>query len=172
MRGESKLVCSRHDLNVDLSEMCRNAGQVGYLVLNMKNAREARVGDTFHALDAIVDPLPGFEPCKSMVFAGLYPFDSSEFEKLSDAIERLTLNDASVFVHRETSHALGILHHTKSISFNPPSGQGFRLGFLGMLHLDVFRQRLRQEYQADVIVTAPSVPYRCLRLTRLDGDVD
>ncbi|MCK5632397.1 translation elongation factor 4 [bacterium] len=120
-------------------------GQVGYLIAGMKTVQEARVGDTiFHTKKAIV-PLPGFKPAKPMVFAGIYPIYSTDFELLRDAIEKLTLNDASVSVEKKTSVALGL---------------GFRCGFLGLLHMDVFRQRLEQEYGLDVIATAPSVLYK------------
>lgn len=104
-----------------------HAGQVGYIVCGMKSASEAHIGDTFHHLGQQVEALPGFQPAQSMVFAGIFPVDTSDFRKLDDNIKKLTLNDASVSVHKETSHALG---------------QGWRLGFLGTLHMDVFRQRL------------------------------
>lgn len=93
----------------------------------MKSASEAHIGDTFHHLGQTVEALPGFQPAQSMVFAGIFPVDTNDFRKLDDNIKKLTLNDASVSVHKETSHALG---------------QGWRLGFLGTLHMDVFRQRL------------------------------
>lgn len=93
----------------------------------MKSASEAHIGDTFHHLGQTVEILPGFQPAQSMVFAGIFPVDTNDFRKLDDNIKKLTLNDASVTVHKETSHALG---------------QGWRLGFLGTLHMDVFRQRL------------------------------
>ncbi|RKP09995.1 P-loop containing nucleoside triphosphate hydrolase protein [Thamnocephalis sphaerospora] len=121
------------------------AGQVGYVVCSMKNAKEAHIGDTFYRLKHPVEPLPGFEPAKSMVFAGIYPVDADDFAQLEESIVKLTLNDASVNVQKETSLALG---------------QGWRLGFLGTLHLDVFRQRLEQEYAASVIVTQPTVPFK------------
>ncbi|KAJ2842461.1 Translation factor guf1 mitochondrial, partial [Coemansia erecta] len=120
-------------------------GQVGYIVCNMKSVAEAHVGDTFHKDKVPVDPLPGFVPAKSMVFAGVFPLDAGEFDKLNESIQKLTLNDSSVGVHKETSAALG---------------QGWRLGFLGTLHMDVFRQRLEEEYDANILVTAPTVPYR------------
>ncbi len=121
------------------------AGQVGYLVAGMKTVKEARVGDTiFHTKKEVV-PFPGFKPSKPMVFAAIYPVDSSEFDLLKDAIEKLTLNDASVTVEKTTSVALGL---------------GFRCGFLGLLHMDVFKQRLEQEYNVTAIVTSPSVRYR------------
>lgn len=121
------------------------AGQVGYLVAGMKTVKEARIGDTLYHTKKIVNPFPGFKPAKPMVFAGVYPTDNSEFEQLRTAIEKLTLNDASVSVEKKTSAALGI---------------GFRCGFLGLLHMDVFRQRLEQEYNIAAIVTAPSVLYK------------
>lgn len=111
----------------------------------MKESGEAIIGDTFHRVGQTVDPLPGFELAKAMVFAGVYPVDSNDFPKLEESIKRLTLTDRSVTVQRESSSALG---------------QGCRLGFLGTLHMDVFRQRLEDEYDANVIITAPTVPYK------------
>ncbi|KAK4417686.1 Translation factor GUF1, mitochondrial [Sesamum alatum] len=119
-------------------------GQVGYVVSGMRSTKEARVGDTLYHTRSTVKPLPGFKPVKHMVFAGLYPADGSDFEALSHAIERLTCNDASVSVTKESSTALGL---------------GFRCGFLGLLHMDVFHQRLEQEHGAHVISTVPTVPY-------------
>jgi elongation factor 4 len=121
------------------------AGQVGYLITGMKTVREARVGDTLYHSRFPVKPFPGFKPAKPVVFAGIFPVDASEFEVLRDAIEKLTLNDASVTVEKKTSPALGL---------------GFRCGFLGLLHMDVFKQRLEQEYKVTVIATAPSVLYK------------
>ncbi|CAN6172459.1 unnamed protein product [Urochloa humidicola] len=119
-------------------------GQVGYVISGMRSTKEARIGDTLHQAKSIVEPLPGFRPAKHMVFSGLYPADGSDFEALSHAIEKLTCNDASVSVTKESSNALGM---------------GFRCGFLGLLHMDVFHQRLEQEYGAQVISTIPTVPY-------------
>jgi elongation factor 4 len=121
------------------------AGQVGYLISGMKTVQEARVGDTLYHTKRPITPLPGFKPAKPMVFAGIYPIDSSEFDSVREAIEKLTLNDASISVEKKTSAALGL---------------GFRCGFLGLLHMDVFKQRLEQEYNVDVIATAPSVLYK------------
>ena len=121
------------------------AGQVGYLVTGMKTVKEARVGDTLYHTKKVVESFPGFKPAKPMVFAGIYPVDSSEFEQLRTAIEKLTLNDASVTVEKKSSTALGL---------------GFRCGFLGLLHMEVFKQRLEQEYNITAIVTAPSVAYK------------
>ncbi|KAJ1645223.1 Translation factor guf1 mitochondrial [Coemansia erecta] len=120
-------------------------GQVGYIVCNMKSIAEAHVGDTFYKDRHPVEPLPGFVPAKSMVFAGVFPIDAGEFDSLNESIQKLTLNDSSVSVHKETSAALG---------------QGWRLGFLGTLHMDVFRQRLEEEYDANVLITSPTVPYQ------------
>ena len=137
-------------------------GQVGYVVSNIKNSREVRLGDTFYVVadkeqvkptPADIIALPGFKPARSMVYAGLFPIDADDFEPLQDAISKLTLNDASVAVGKEHSVALG---------------QGFRCGFLGVLHMEVFHQRLEQEFGANIISTAPTVPYV---VTYKDGTV-
>ncbi len=132
------------------------AGQVGYLITGMKGVKEARVGDTIYHAKKPVEPFPGFRPAKPMVFAGLYPVDSEDFESLQEAIEKLTLNDASVTFEKKTSTALGL---------------GFRCGFLGLLHMDVFKQRLEQEYGLSVIPTAPSVLYK-VKLKYGDDTID
>ena len=120
-------------------------GQVGYLITGMKSVKEARIGDTIYHTKKPVKAFPGFKPAKPMVFAGLYPVDSEDFESFQEAIEKLTLNDASVSFEKKSSTALGL---------------GFRCGFLGLLHMDVFRQRLEQEYGLSIIPTAPSVLYK------------
>ena len=120
-------------------------GQVGYLISGMKTVKEARVGDTFFHTGKPVEALPGFKPAKSMVFAGIYPVVNTEFELLRDSVEKLTLNDPSVHVEKESSVALGF---------------GFRCGFLGLLHMDVFKQRLEQEYNMTIITTSPTVLYK------------
>ncbi len=122
-------------------------GQVGFLIAGMKTVKEANIGDTVYHTKKPVPPLPGFKPAKSMVFAGIYPLDTSDFDAVRDAIEKLTLNDPSVHVEKESSMALGL---------------GFRCGFLGLLHMDVFKQRLEQEYDASIIVTSPTVLYKVL----------
>lgn len=127
-------------------------GQVGYLISGMKTVKEARVGDTFYHAKKPVKAFPGFKPAKPMVFAGIYPLDTTDFELVRDAIEKLTLNDPSVTVEKESSVALGL---------------GFRCGFLGLLHMDVFKQRLEQEYNASIIVTSPTVLYK-VQLTNGD----
>ncbi|KAF8334231.1 Guf1 protein [Cantharellus anzutake] len=120
-------------------------GQVGYIVCNMKELSEAHIGDTFHRQGEFVEPLEGFAPARAMVYAGIFPVDTKDFPKLEESIKRLALTDRSVTIQRESSTALG---------------QGCRLGFLGTLHMDVFRQRLEDEYDANVIITAPTVPYK------------
>ncbi|KAL9931553.1 hypothetical protein V8E36_009550 [Tilletia maclaganii] len=120
-------------------------GQVGMIVANMKNIEDAEIGDTFHLAGEQVEPLEAFESTTPMVFAGIFPIDTTEWPKLDDALRRLTLNDRSITLTRDSSAALG---------------QGARLGFLGTLHLSVFRQRLEDEFGQRIIVTAPSVPYR------------
>lgn len=121
------------------------AGQVGYVICGMKTVREARVGDTLYHTKKPVTPFAGFKPAKPMVFAGIFPVENEEFESLLDSIEKLTLNDSSVKVEKVNSAALGL---------------GFRCGFLGLLHMDVFKQRLEQEYGLSIIITAPSVLYK------------
>ncbi|XP_014208629.1 translation factor GUF1 homolog, mitochondrial [Copidosoma floridanum] len=122
------------------------AGQVGCLTCNMKSS-DAQIGDTIHLKNMRVEPLPGFKIAKSMVYAGVYPMDQSQYLSLKSAINRLTLNDNAVTVIDESSPALG---------------QGWRLGFLGLLHMEVFCQRLDQEYDAQSILTAPGVTYRAI----------
>ncbi|KAG8453632.1 hypothetical protein GDO86_000316 [Hymenochirus boettgeri] len=123
------------------------AGQVGYLIAGMKEVKEAQIGDTLCLQKQPVKALPGFKSAKPMVFAGMYPVDQSEYNNLKSALDKLTLNDSSVTVHRDSSAALGA---------------GWRLGFLGLLHLEVFNQRLEQEYNASVIMTSPTVPYKAV----------
>ncbi|KAF8440612.1 translation factor guf1, mitochondrial [Terfezia claveryi] len=125
------------------------AGQVGYVFFNpgMKVSKEAKVGDTFTSvgMEKVVTPLPGFEEPQPMVFVGAFPVDQSEFTHLDDSINQLVINDRSITLTKDSSHALG---------------QGWRLGFLGTLHCSVFQDRLRQEHGGSLIITAPSVPYR------------
>lgn len=121
-------------------------GQVGYVTLGMRKCSEARIGDTFCRLgDTKVTALPGFKESKPMVYAGVFPVDSDELANLQKAIDKYLLQDRSITVIRDSSEALG---------------SGFRCGFLGMLHMDIFRQRLIQEYGIEILLTAPSVPYR------------
>ncbi|MCL6595069.1 MAG: translation elongation factor 4 [Firmicutes bacterium] len=125
------------------------AGEVGYLTAGIKSVREARVGDTLTHDDRPADaPLPGFRPALPVVYAGLYPSDPGAYDDLREALERLQLNDAAIVYEPERSEALGM---------------GFRVGFLGLLHLDVVEERLEREYGLDLVVTAPSVVYRVTR---------
>ncbi|KAK7899706.1 Translation factor guf1 mitochondrial [Exophiala xenobiotica] len=125
------------------------AGQVGYVHFNpsMRKSSEAKIGDTYTkvGLQKQVEPLPGFEEPKPMVFVAAFPVDQGEFERLEDSINQLLLNDRSVTVQKESSHALGA---------------GFRLGFLGTLHCSVFEDRLRQEHGTSIIITPPTVPFK------------
>ncbi|XKL63003.1 hypothetical protein PGB90_005367 [Kerria lacca] len=120
-------------------------GQIGYVTCNMQSVKEARIGDTFYHKGHFVEPFPGFKPLRPMVFSGIYPIESSQYVALRSAIDKLTLTDSAVTLATETSPALG---------------HGWRLGFLGLLHLEVFNQRLDQEYGAQTIMTAPSVTYK------------
>ncbi|WFD30791.1 Translation factor guf1 mitochondrial [Malassezia sp. CBS 17886] len=126
-------------------------GQVGWIITNMKDLEEASLGDTFFRHGEKVEMLPGFQMAAPAVYAGIYPTDKQEFRRLEDAIHRLVVNDRSIAMQRESTNALG---------------QGYRLGFLGTLHLDVFRQRLEDEYGHEILVTTPTVSYR---MTRRDG---
>ena len=118
-------------------------GEIGFITASIKQVRDTRVGDTItHEKKGAEEPLPGFNPSQPVVFCGLFPVDSSEFEDLRDAIEKLALNDASFSFEMETSAALGF---------------GFRCGFLGLLHLEVIRDRIEREYDIELITTAPSV---------------
>jgi GTP-binding protein LepA len=120
-------------------------GEIGVFTASIKQVRDTRVGDTItHEKKGCAQALPGFKPAQPVVFCGLFPVDASEFEDLRDAIEKLALNDASFSYEMETSAALGF---------------GFRCGFLGLLHLEVIRDRIEREYDIDLITTAPSVVY-------------
>jgi GTP-binding protein LepA len=122
------------------------AGEVGYVVTGLKDVSRLRVGDTLTAeRNAASEPLPGYKDVKPMVFAGLFPTDSDEYPELRDALERLKLNDGALFYEPETSQALGF---------------GFRCGFLGLLHMEIVRERLEREFDLDLLVTAPNVAYR------------
>jgi GTP-binding protein LepA len=124
------------------------AGEVGYVVTGLKDVSRLRVGDTLTAQESPAkDPLPGYKDVKPTVFAGLFPTDSDDYPALRDALEKLKLNDASLFYEPETSQALGF---------------GFRCGFLGLLHMEIVRERLEREFDLDLLVTAPNVAYRVL----------
>ncbi len=130
-----------------------SAGEVGYIATGFKSVREARVGDTLIDAQNPAEPLIGYKPAKPMVFAGIYPTYTDDYPLLRDALEKLQLNDASLTFVPETSAALGF---------------GFRVGFLGMFHMEIIQERLEREYDLDVVVTAPSVEYEAV-LT--DGEV-
>ena len=125
-----------------------SAGEVGYVVTGLKDVSRLRVGDTLTAVARpAAEPLPGYKDVKPMVFAGLFPTDSDQYPELRDALERLKLNDGSLFYEPENSQALGF---------------GFRCGFLGLLHMEIVRERLEREFDLDLLVTAPNVAYRVL----------
>ncbi|MYL61147.1 elongation factor 4, partial [Virgibacillus halodenitrificans] len=120
-------------------------GDVGYLTASIKNVGDSRVGDTItHAKKQADTPLPGYRKLNPMVFCGLYPVDSNDYNDLREALERLELNDSSLQYEPETSQALGF---------------GFRCGFLGLLHMEIIQERIEREFKIDLITTAPSVIY-------------
>jgi GTP-binding protein LepA len=123
------------------------AGEVGYVATGLKTVRECHVGDTVLDYARQVEPLPGYKPAKPMVFAGIYPTITEDYPLLRDALDKLQLNDASLSFVPETSSALGF---------------GFRVGFLGMFHMEIVQERLEREYDMDVVVTAPSVEYEAV----------
>ncbi|NPD15196.1 elongation factor 4 [Xinfangfangia sp. D13-10-4-6] len=136
----------------DIAEL--GPGEIGVFTASIKQVRDTRVGDTItHERKGTETPLPGFKPAQPVVFCGLFPVDAADFEALRDAIEKLALNDASFSYEMETSAALGF---------------GFRCGFLGLLHLEVIRERLEREFDLDLITTAPSVVFK---LHMKDGEV-
>jgi GTP-binding protein LepA len=121
------------------------AGQIGYVVSGLKEVEKCRVGDTITLIGSNVEPLPGYKEVRPMVFAGIFCKEGSEFNKLREAISKLKLNDAALFFEPEHSTALGF---------------GFRCGFLGLLHLEIFQERLKREFNLDLVVTVPSVAYK------------
>jgi GTP-binding protein LepA len=130
------------------------AGEVGFIVANIKTVSDAKIGDTITESSRPTEhPFPGFKELKPMVFAGLYPVESHQYSELREALEKLRLNDASFFFEPETSAALGF---------------GFRCGFLGLLHMEIVQERLEREFNMDLVTTAPGVLYR---VTTTDGEV-
>ncbi|KAL3230056.1 Translation factor GUF1, mitochondrial [Nakaseomyces bracarensis] len=157
VKKSDKVVCAHANKKYDVKEVgimypdrvptgSLVTGQVGYIVLGMKDSSDAHVGDTLMHVgkENITEVLPGFEEQKPMVYVGAFPASGTEFKAMDDDISRLVLNDKSVTLERETSNALG---------------QGWRLGFLGSLHASVFRERLEKEYGSKLIITQPTVPY-------------
>ena len=137
---------------VDVPELTE--GMVGIVSASIKTVADTRIGDTItHKKKPADKPLPGFEECKQMVFGGIFPIDSSDYQLLKDSLEKLQLNDASLTTEVESSSALGF---------------GFRVGFLGLLHMDIIQERLEREYNLDLIFTAPTVIYR---VTTKKGDI-
>ena len=131
-----------------------SAGMVGYITASLKNVKDTRVGDTVTDGDRpCAEPLPGYKKVNPMVYCGMYPADGAKYPDLRDALEKLQLNDASLFYEPETSIALGF---------------GFRCGFLGLLHLEIIQERLEREYNLDLVTTAPSVIYK---VYKTDGEV-
>ena len=125
------------------------AGNVGYLISGIKEAKEIKVGDTItHKDNPTQNEIKGFEDVKPMVFAGIYPVENSDYEDLRASLEKLQLNDASLVWQPETSVALGF---------------GFRCGFLGMLHMEIIQERLEREFDMTVITTVPSVEFKCFK---------
>jgi GTP-binding protein LepA len=138
---------------VEVNEL--GVGEVGFLVANIKNVADAKIGDTItEAARPTTEPFPGFKELKPMVFAGLYPVEGHEYPELRDALEKLRLNDASFFYAPETSVALGF---------------GFRCGFLGLLHMEIVQERLEREFNMNLVTTAPGVLYR---VTTTDGTTE
>jgi len=136
---------------------CLAAGEVGYLAAAIKNVTDTQVGDTItNALSPAPRPLEGYQEVKPVVFCGLYPLENSDFERLRDALEKLKLNDSSLMYEPESSDALGL---------------GFRCGFLGLLHLEIVRERLEREYDLTLMATAPSVIYRIVLTDGSEVDV-
>jgi GTP-binding protein LepA len=135
---------------VDVDEI--KAGEAGFLIANIKNVADTKIGDTItDDANPAIEPLPGFEEIKPMVFAGLYTVDAHEHTQLREALEKLRLNDSSFFFEPESSAALGF---------------GFRCGFLGLLHMEIIQERLEREFNLDLITTAPGVRYK---ITLTDG---
>jgi GTP-binding protein LepA len=136
---------------VEIEELV--AGEVGFLIANIKNVADTKIGDTIvDDANPAIEPLPGFEEIKPMVFAGLYTVDAHEHTRLREALDKLRLNDSSFFFEPESSAALGF---------------GFRCGFLGLLHMEIIQERLEREFGLELITTAPSVRYQ---ITKTDGE--
>ena len=155
--GSFRTMSLRSDISAQASlspVMSCSAGMVGYITASIKNVKDTRVGDTVtNRLNPCAAPLPGYKKVTPMVYCGLYPADGAKYPELRDALEKLQLNDASLFFEPETSVALGF---------------GFRCGFLGLLHLEIIQERLEREYNLDLVTTAPGVVYR---IHKTNGEV-
>lgn len=144
---QAEEVGARHPVEEPLPEL--SVGEVGYLVTGLKDLSHVKVGDTITLAEGGVDePLPGYREAKPMVYTGLFPIDSDQYEPLKEALEKLSLNDPALIWEPEKSHALGF---------------GFRVGFLGLLHMEVVKERLEREFNLDLLATAPSVEYHVYR---------
>ena len=143
-------VGARHPKEVALPNL--SVGEVGYLVAGLKDVSQVRVGDTITSkVGGVTEPLPGYREAKPMVYTGLFPIESDQFEALKEALEKLSLNDPALEWEMENSHALGF---------------GFRVGFLGLLHMEVIKERLEREFGLDLIATAPSVEYHVYKTNK------
>lgn len=145
----TKKTCDVTEVGIFTPQMkpvdCLTAGDVGYIAASIKNVKDTQVGDTVTDADRpAVLPLPGYRRAMPMVYCGIYPMENSDYDNLKDALEKLVLNDSALIYEPETSAALGF---------------GFRCGFLGLLHMEIFEERLEREYNLDLITTAPSVDY-------------
>ena len=139
----------------DIDEL--SAGEIGFIITGIKSLSETKVGDTIcDSSDPIEKPLPGFKPSKPVVFCGLFPVDSSEYQKLKDGLAKLKLNDSSFSYEAESSSALGL---------------GFRCGFLGLLHLEIITQRLEREFDINLITTTPGVVYKLKKINNETEDL-
>ena len=145
-------VGARRPAEIALPEL--SVGEVGYLVTGLKDVSQVRVGDTITSkVGGVEEPLPGYREAKPMVYTGLFPIDGDQYEPLKEALEKLSLNDPALIWEAENSHALGF---------------GFRVGFLGLLHMEVIKERLEREFGLDLIATAPSVEYH---VYKTNGDM-
>jgi GTP-binding protein LepA len=141
---------------VPVEELC--AGEVGYVIANMKSIRDIKIGDTLtDGANPAAQPLPGYKPVKPMVFCGMYPTEPGGFDTLRSSLERLSLNDSSFYYEPETSRALGF---------------GFRCGFLGLLHMEIIQERLEREFDLTLVTTAPSVIFRVHTTNNEFFDID
>ena len=134
-----------------------NAGETGYFTANIKSPSDVKIGDTLTDPKKPTEPLPGFQEIKPMVFSGIYPINSADYEHLKSNLAKLQLNDAAFFYQAESSAALGF---------------GFRCGFLGLLHLEIIQERLRREFNMDIIATYPSVIYKVVTTDGNETDID